>query len=362
MRAIHDRLLVAIFLSRKLRRNSAQHPGKAGYMKFDWISLMLAALLNAVIAVNFAFMPAAVAQALEPLAMSYLPGNAIAWDLDVAMDKGFFKAEGFDGKPVVFQNAPQSAQMLITGEVLLGTGQIDPFLLAIRSGARDIAVIAAPADRPDWFVDVRPEIKSVADLKGKFVATAALQVGESWLTAKWINEHGLKPQDWSFLVVGTTALKFAALQRGSVAAAILFQPLAVEAQLSGYPTFYRFLDGKPLPPVLYVVNRQWAAQKERGSRLSRAIVQSHKWLLDPVNRNEAIAILQKYTKRETPVMEAVYDLFIGKDRLYTQDAAVNVTGVNTEIATMIEKGVVPPSTTMLPQDYLLPRELGGLYR
>jgi hypothetical protein len=36
--------------------------------------------------------------------------------------------------------------------------------------------------------------------------------------------------------------------------------------------------------------------------------------------------------------------------------------VNTEIATMIEKGVVPPSTTMLPQDYLLPRELGGLYR
>jgi NMT1/THI5 like len=161
-------------------------------MKFDWIRLLLA------IAVNLAFMPAAVAQALEPLAMSYLPGNAIAWDLDVAMDKGFFKAEGFDGKPVVFQNAPQPAQMLITGEVQLGTGQIDPFLLAFRSGARDIAVIAAPADRPDWFINVRPEIKSVADLKGKLVATAALQVGESWLTANWINEHGLKPQDWSF--------------------------------------------------------------------------------------------------------------------------------------------------------------------
>src|SRR6267154_1544743 len=274
------------------------------------------------------------AQELEPLAMSYLPGNAIAWDLDVAMEKGFFKAEGYDGRPVVFQNAPQSAQMLITGEVQLATGQIDPFLLAFRSGARDIAVIAAPADRPDWFINVRPEIKSVADLKGKFVATAALQVGESWLTATWINEHGLKQQDWSFLVVGTTALKFAALQRGSVAAAILFQPLAMEAQLTGFPTFYRFLEGKPIPPVLYVVNRQWAAQKERGKRLSRAIVQSHKWLLDPGNRDEAIAILQKYTKRETPVMEAVYDLFIGKDRLYTQDAAVNVTGVNTEIATM----------------------------
>jgi ABC-type nitrate/sulfonate/bicarbonate transport system substrate-binding protein len=325
------------------------------------MKFLTVALMCPLVAANLAAGPAG-AQELEPLAMSYLPGNAIAWDLDVAMEKGFFKAEGYDGRPVVFQNAPQSAQMLITGEVQLGTGQLDPFLLAFRSGARDIAVIAAPADRPDWFLNVRPEIKSVADLKGKFVATAALQVGETWLAAKWINEHGLRPQDWSFLVVGTTALKFAALQRGSVAAAIMFQPLAMEAQLTGFPTFYRFLEGKPIPPVLYVVNRQWAAQKERGQRLSRAIVQSHKWLLDPGNRKEAIAVLQKYTKRETPVMEAVYDLFIAKDRLYTADAAVDTAGVATEIETMIEKGVVPPGTAILPRDYMLPRELGGLYR
>jgi len=111
-----------------------------------------------------------------------------------------------------------------------------------------------------------------------------------------------------------------------------------------------------------VVNRQWAAQKERGKRLSRAIVQAHAWLLDPANRNEAIAILQKYTKRDTRVMEAVYDLFIAKDKLYTADAAVDPAAVDIEIATMIEKGVLPPGTTMSPKDYMLPRELGGLYR
>ncbi|HEY4408091.1 MAG TPA: ABC transporter substrate-binding protein [Xanthobacteraceae bacterium] len=325
------------------------------------LGVALAVVVATHLALTLAPAPAR-AQEIEPLAMSYLPGNAIAWDLDVAMDKGFFKAEGFDGRPVVFQNAPQSAQMLITGEVQLGTGQLDPFLLAFRSGARDIAVIAAPADRPDWFINVRPEIKSIADLKGKFVATAALQVGETWLAAKWLGEQGLKPQDFSFLVVGTSALKFAALQRGSVAAAIMFQPLAMEAQLTGYSTIYRFLDGKPLPPVLYVVNRQWAAQKDRGKRLSRAIVQSHKWLLDPGNRNEAIAILQKYTKREAAVTNAVYDLFLGKDKLYTADAAVDIAGVETEIATMIEKGVLPPGTALMPRDYMLPRELGGLYR
>jgi hypothetical protein len=29
---------------------------------------------------------------------------------------------------------------------------------------------------------------------------------------------------------------------------------------------------------------------------------------------------------------------------------------------MIEKGVLPPGTTMSPSDYMLPRELGGRYR
>src|SRR6266700_7378242 len=130
-------------------------------MKLDRVTSKAAAFVCVVVAANVALACPASAQGLEPLAMSYLPGNAIAWDLDVAMEKGFFKQEGFEGRPVVFQNAPQSAQMLITGEVQLGTGQLDPFLLAFRGGARDIAVIAAPADRPDWFINVRPEIKSI---------------------------------------------------------------------------------------------------------------------------------------------------------------------------------------------------------
>jgi hypothetical protein len=47
--------------------------------------------LSIVVATHLAFVAAAAAQELEPLAMSYLPGNAIAWDLDVAMEKGFEK-------------------------------------------------------------------------------------------------------------------------------------------------------------------------------------------------------------------------------------------------------------------------------
>jgi hypothetical protein len=91
-------------------------------------------------------------------------------------------------------------------------------------------------------------------------------------------------------------------------------------------------------------------------RLSGAIVQAHKWLLDTASPTEAITILQTCAKRETSVVETVYDLFIAKDKLYTADAAVDPAGVDAEVATMIEEGVLPPGAAMLP------RELGGLCR
>jgi len=68
--------------------------------------------------------------------------------------------------------------------VQLGPARSITFLLALRSGARDIAVIAAPAESPDWIINVRPRSRASRS-QGKFVATAALQVGES-------SSHGSK--------------------------------------------------------------------------------------------------------------------------------------------------------------------------
>ena len=50
-------------------------------------------VLSIVLAAHVAS-PSAAAQQLEPLAMSYVPGNAIAWDLDVAMDVGSRRRHG----------------------------------------------------------------------------------------------------------------------------------------------------------------------------------------------------------------------------------------------------------------------------
>jgi NitT/TauT family transport system substrate-binding protein len=208
----------------------------------------------------------------------------------------------------------------------------------------------------------RPEIKTVADLKGKRIGTASLQAGESWITRDWLAAQGLASEDWELVSVGTTPLKLAALTNGSIAAAIVFPPTSLDIEAMGYTTLYRYYQGKPFPPVIYTVNRKWAAEQDHGLRLSRALRRAHRWMLDPANREAAIDVLQGVTKFKLPVLSAAYDLFIAKVKLYNDDDAVDIAGVNNEIAVMEENGALPKGTTVAPELYLLPKELGGLYR
>lgn len=298
----------------------------------------------------------------EKLVISYVPGNAIYWDLDVAIEKGFFWDEAFAPEVVIFQSSPQSIQLLVAGEVQLAGAQPEALLAAVVHGSKGFAVISSPAERPDWFLVGRPEIKSLGDLKGKFFGTGGLQLGENWWTWKALAKASVAPADISMLVVGTSAQKFAALQRGSIAFTVLFQPTAQVAVAEGMNVLYRFSDGEAFPSILYSVAASWAQQGGHGARLARALRRAHDWLYDPGNRDEAIAILQKYTKRAPGQLAPIYDLYVGKDGILSRDGAVVVADVDKVIAQMAENGAIPKGTSVSPDRYLLPKELGGLSR
>jgi ABC-type nitrate/sulfonate/bicarbonate transport system substrate-binding protein len=286
--------------------------------------------------------------AAERLAISYVPGNAIYWDIDVAIDKGFLRDEGFEPEIIVFQSSPQSIQLLIAGEVHLAGAQPEVLLAAVAHGSRGFAVIASPADRADWFLMGRPDVKSFADVKGTFFGTGGLQLGENWWTWKLLARHGIAREDVSLVQVGTSALKFAALQR--------------EAAALGMTVLHRFSDGERFPSILYSVGERWAAQDQHGRRLSRALVRAHQWLYDPGNRAEAIAILQKHTKRDPDILAPVYDLYVGPNGILSRDGAVDTASVDQVIAVMAEYGTVPKGAALTPSQYLLPKDFGGLAR
>lgn len=321
-----------------------------------YMNRLAAAVLGGAALIGLAVAPAtrAAAQDLETLHFSYPEANAFYWDFDVAREKGFFKDEKFQLEHVTGASTPQVIQMLISGDLQLVTPQPDAFLIAISRGGKDLAVIAQPALMPDWIFVGKKGIKSIADLKGQVIGASALNGSEQKLAEQVLADNGLKKGDYHFIVAGLTPSKYAALQTGSIAAAVLYQPTAQLALTQGFPDLYRFTKMKvAYPPSYYAVNRKWAADKNHGERIRRVLTRAHDFLWDPKNKDEAIAILAKYTKRDKELLGKIYEQYFVTDKLYSRDAKVSLAGVETIINEMVErgdlkKGAVTPQMVVLP--------------
>ncbi|HEU5019133.1 MAG TPA: ABC transporter substrate-binding protein [Pseudolabrys sp.] len=298
---------------------------------------------------------------LEKLDLTYIPSNSIYWDLDVGVEKGFFKDEGFDAHILANQSSVQSMQMLISGQVEIAISQPDPLIAAIEKGATAVGIIAAPATEADWFLVGKKGVKSINDLRGQTVGFSGLRVGEFYLTREILKEHGIGPSDFSAVQIGPTPAKYAALQKGSIAAGVLFQPTATLAQQNGFPVLLRFAQKfKGFPALVYLANRKWAATNNHGERFTRALKRIHEWLYDPKNKDEAIAIMQKYSKRSKEVVAKVYDLYFVTDKLYSKTGALNVADMEKTVQMIAENTNLPKDRIPKPEQYLIPASDGAL--
>ena len=113
------------------------------------------------------------------------------------------------------------------------------------------------------------------------------------------------------------------------------------------------------PPSYYAINQKWAAEKDRGKRIARVIARAQAWLWDPKNRDEAIAILKKYTKRDTALLGQIYDQYFVKDKLYSPDGKVRIDGVQTIIDAMVARGDLKKGQ-LTPEQVILPEAIGGM--
>ena len=298
--------------------------------------------------------PGAKAVEMETLHFSYPESNAIYWDLDVAREKGFFKDEKFELSYLTGVSTPQAIQMLISGDLQLVTPQPDALMIAISRGGKDLAVIGQPALMPDWILVGKKGVKDFKDLKGLILGVSALHGSEQALAEQVLAEHGLKKGDFNVIVSGLTPSKYAALQTGSIGAAVLYQPTAQLALKEGFPDLYRFTKLKSVYPTgYYAVNRKWADEKDHDNRIIRILNRAHDWLWDPKNRAEAITILKKYTKRDEETLEKIYDQYFVTDKLYSRDGKVRIEGTQTIIDEMVGRGelkkdAVTPDQVVLP--------------
>lgn len=301
----------------------------------------------------------AIAQSGEPLVIGAVPANAVHWVQCVAHDKGFYREVGFASDLQQIQSSPQAMQMAITGGYQIATSQPDTFIAAFYRGATQLAAIASPTNENDWLLVGSSEVKKIEDLQGKTIGLSSLRGSEAWATTRLLDARGVKRDTYNYVVSGVSPAKVAALVRGAIGAAVLFQPSAEAAVRQGLPALASYGSLRSYPTVLYVVNRDWAAKGDAGKRVAAALGKAHAWMWDPSNRKECEAILSKYTKRDASICETIYKSYFIDASFYSKTGALDVEGLQRVLDDMAEDGAVftkaPPARSLL-----LEPALGGL--
>ncbi len=137
-------------------------------------------------------------------------------------------------------------------------GAADQAVALVEDGGAD-AVIVAGGDNGFNHLFVQPEIRTLADLRGKTVAADVANTGWSFVLYRMLRQHGLARTDYTVAEVGAPFRRFAAMRDDHMAAAILNPPFAFHARDAGLRDMGAVVDtiGPYLGTVPYVL-RGWA--------------------------------------------------------------------------------------------------------
>jgi ABC-type nitrate/sulfonate/bicarbonate transport system substrate-binding protein len=270
-------------------------------------------LALAAIGLCAAMAPGPAAMAADKVIAGTLGGQAPLWPFHIAVNKGFFAADGIDLELNFIQSGAAVTQQLTAGSlnVALSVGITDP-MHAADKGAQ-VALIRIIGQSAPYVLIGKPGLKTIADLKGKTISVGQVNDITTVYFERMMAANGLKKGEYDMIAAGVSAARFAALKAGVADAALVLPPLNFQANRAGFPTLGFAADYvKDLPFTGMAVFKPWASTHvEVVKRILAVTDKSMAWFADPAHRNEAIDILVKNAHSSREDAEASYE-FIRK--------------------------------------------------
>jgi ABC-type nitrate/sulfonate/bicarbonate transport system substrate-binding protein len=260
-----------------------------------------------------------------------LPPFPFYWASYVAQQSGMFKDQRLDVEVIQLSRPSEAVQALIGGSLNFAWVSADAFINAIEAGG-NVSIIGQAIGNPAFSVVTQPAIKSWSEVKGKTVAVSAPKDGAAIIFRLMAQPNGLKESDYTFISVGTTPNRYAALKSKAVDVAIMGQPQDFLAADEGFRVLGRS-DAvlKNYSFVMIGINKSWAANhRDSVVRYLATIRRAVDWLYNPANKTAAIDILLKALRKgERATMEKIYSIYFeeGSGRIVTRGAEVDMEGL-----------------------------------
>lgn len=191
--------------------------------------------------VTAALLGAQVAQAQAPEKKDIklgVGGAAALYYLPLALTErlGYFKEQGLNVEVSDFKGGSQSLTALIGGSADVVTGAYE-HTLRMQAKGQDIVAVIELGRYPGISLGVKKDraekIKTIADLKGAKIGVTAPGSSTNMIVWYLMAKAGLKPDDASFVGVGTSGSAVAAIQKGEIDAISNIDPVMAKLETTG---------------------------------------------------------------------------------------------------------------------------------
>ena len=257
---------------------------------------------------------AAVAPAEEKIRIAYGSVSAQSGLVWIAKQKNIFAKYNLTPEIVYIPGGSINVQALVSGNLDLSQLTAPPGVAANLEGA-DIVYIACFAEKLNYQLITRPEIKGVAGLKGKKLGISRFGSSADFGLRVMLRRLGIDPaKDVTILQIGDEPARSAAVQTGNIDGTVMNAPFGAEAEKlklnivadsikMGIPFFGTGLLGS---------RRVLEREEPKVLNLLRAYLEAIKVL--KTERAFSIQALSQFTRiRDMKVVEEGYDYF--KDQL-----------------------------------------------
>jgi ABC-type nitrate/sulfonate/bicarbonate transport system substrate-binding protein len=246
--------------------------------------------------------------------------------LFAAQAKGFYAKRGLAVDVKFTVNSDELRGGLADGKYQIAHSAIDnAFALKDKANA-DIAVVLGGDNSYNHLI-VQPDIKSLAEIKGKTVVVDAVNTAYAFQLYEMLKQKGVNKGDYEIKPAGGTALRLDAMLKDKNNVAGMMNPpfstRAVKEGLKDMGTAAAAL-GAYQGTSAFVL-RPWAqANSEALVKYIQAYIEGWRWAFDPKNKAEVVKLLAERLKLTEEIATQSFD---DTKNDSAKDGAVDMAGV-----------------------------------
>ena len=246
------------------------------------------------------------AQTTEKLIFSIPSRSIAAIDLYIAKERGFFRGEGLDVDIVQIRGNVAIAAAL-SGQVQATNG-VGTVIRALERSELPMKILTVSLKRNLFWLVSRPEITSIAQLKGKTLGTTTLGGSQHSAAMRLIRKGGVDEKDITVVVGGDVPAQLQSLVGRTIDAAALSPPTVILAR----DKYNMNVLGSAMEDLANLQNGTAVTEKflrekrDVLKRVLRARMRANRYFME--NERGTSEVLAKYQNVELPVAVESYRL------------------------------------------------------